>query len=196
MWLRYPWLINRSSPVTYNTPLCPLLGRRLVEETQSDQSFDHVKPLYLYYCSDSIIQIFRWQTITAPYFILKVLEGGGWGSIALREINLWPLFNFETLVCFFAEINRGSKSQSGHEYTDGWTFQHHLIYYIDSFSCPQFRFLIKYNKRLTSRTNNKIEETVIWWLDDSFVPKILTNSQYDFSLSREACPFHLTWSLY
>ena len=48
------------------------------------------------------------------FFILKVLEGGDWGSILLRETWLWPLFNLKALAFGYwkVDISRGSKSPS------------------------------------------------------------------------------------
>ena len=39
-------------------------------------------------------KLLLWQTSIQPYFILKVLEGSGWGSVLLRKPRHWPLFNF------------------------------------------------------------------------------------------------------
>ena len=48
---------------------------------------------------------------TLNLFILKVLEGGGWGSTISKESRFWPLFNFKALGFQYwkPEINRGLK---------------------------------------------------------------------------------------
>ena len=61
---------------------------------------------------------FLLQTSTQLYFILKVLESDGWGSIAPRKIRLWRLFHFKAYILgnWWSEISRDSKSYSWNEY--------------------------------------------------------------------------------
>ena len=62
----------------------PYWARWAVRETQSDISASHINFKHLYDCPNSILKIALVANKYAILFILKVLEGNDWGSIALR----------------------------------------------------------------------------------------------------------------
>ena len=54
------------------------------------------------------LKILLWQKFISLFFILKVLEGGYWGSFTLRKIWFWLLFNiyvrFKFLLFLWSNI--------------------------------------------------------------------------------------------
>ena len=80
---------DRNGHVICNTPLLPTLGlingwRDLsAQEVMTSPSTYMIVP-------DVFFKFLSWQTNTQPYFILKLLEGGGWRSMALRWQYLKP----------------------------------------------------------------------------------------------------------
>ena len=79
----------------------PYWARRPVEEARYDQAAKHVKPTWL--SRPSLLNCSCEKKSTQPYFILKVHENGGWGSIVMRK-QVFECPGYNTELCLMMRL--------------------------------------------------------------------------------------------